>query len=586
MTDVAELPATRAGEERRRRRSWPLAVGYTLPVVVGAVLLVLAAYAQPFNQNELLQMGPYGSGDVDEITGATRQPPLDPLLGALVQQWLGVGQLEQRLVPVLSGVATLVLVAALLWRRGAGWAGPAALLLLATSPLMVRYAAYSRPYALPLLLMMLFAYGADRWIVDRRPGWLVTALVAAGLMPLARVPEPTVFLATAFVVLGLLALRRRVDRRRTAPILVGLVLALVLVARPMAQKLAEDAPSFVAPGTEGLVERIDAGAAEVWEDVLPMLGQWLPWWPLTVLLLVLPLLLAGGRRRLASWWFAWPLLAGPVAGLLAYHFASGINFESIPYKSRSAYFFVPALALFAAATLRGLLDRGRALAPAGVALLAAAVATQLPHTVRVLTVDEAPDYDAAGRLVTAEVPPDAVVLHDQPGLPDSGWRQPFLAEERYVGGAPDIVHVPSVARRPALFEALGPFHLLVNGACVLRRTCPDLAEVWPPSVDGYSRPVVESQFAVYAPDRPLRGRLGAARGLEALGESLGPETGYVETFAAARLYKDLDMREEGIAAIERMYARADEQLETEIRAVSVTGRLNPFPQAFSAGGPE
>jgi hypothetical protein len=46
------------------------------------------------------------------------------------------------------------------------------------------------------------------------------------------------------------------------------------------------------------------------------------------------------------------------------------------------------------------------------------------------------------------------------------------------------------------------------------------------------------------------------------------------------------MREEGIAAVERMYALADERLEIEIRAVSVTSRINPFPQAFSAGGPE
>jgi 4-amino-4-deoxy-L-arabinose transferase-like glycosyltransferase len=38
--------------------------------------------------------------------GGTRQPPLDPLLGAAFTHVFGQGQLQQRLVPLLAGSAS------------------------------------------------------------------------------------------------------------------------------------------------------------------------------------------------------------------------------------------------------------------------------------------------------------------------------------------------------------------------------------------------------------------------------------------------------------------------------------------------
>jgi hypothetical protein len=55
------------------------------------------AIRQPFSYDEIIQITPYGSNSVVEIVSATRQPPLDPLLGAMFQRLLGMGQLQQRL---------------------------------------------------------------------------------------------------------------------------------------------------------------------------------------------------------------------------------------------------------------------------------------------------------------------------------------------------------------------------------------------------------------------------------------------------------------------------------------------------------
>src|SRR5665809_37532 len=89
-----------------------------LAVVVGAALSVLAAVDQPYNQNEWVQIAPYDSWDPAVVTSGTRQPPLDPILGALVQHVLGVGQLQQRVIPVMAGIGSLVVMALLLRRLG------------------------------------------------------------------------------------------------------------------------------------------------------------------------------------------------------------------------------------------------------------------------------------------------------------------------------------------------------------------------------------------------------------------------------------------------------------------------------------
>ncbi|MGI8711396.1 MAG: hypothetical protein ACR2LA_10430, partial [Acidimicrobiales bacterium] len=53
---------------------------YVGAVVTGAALMLVTALNQPFNQNELAQIGPYGSDDLSTIASGTRQPPLDAWL--------------------------------------------------------------------------------------------------------------------------------------------------------------------------------------------------------------------------------------------------------------------------------------------------------------------------------------------------------------------------------------------------------------------------------------------------------------------------------------------------------------------------
>ncbi len=70
---------------------------YAVAVVVGSALIIATAIRQPFSYDEIIQITPYGSNSVVEIVSATRQPPLDPLLGAMFQRLLGMGQLQQLL---------------------------------------------------------------------------------------------------------------------------------------------------------------------------------------------------------------------------------------------------------------------------------------------------------------------------------------------------------------------------------------------------------------------------------------------------------------------------------------------------------
>jgi hypothetical protein len=102
------------------RTAVPAAWGYLSAVVTGSILIVITGLHQPLNQNEIQQIRPYGSMDVHAIVSATRQPPLDPLVGALLQAVLGKGLWQQRLLPILAGIGSLVFLALLLRRLRTG----------------------------------------------------------------------------------------------------------------------------------------------------------------------------------------------------------------------------------------------------------------------------------------------------------------------------------------------------------------------------------------------------------------------------------------------------------------------------------
>ena len=92
------------------------------------------------------------------------QPPLEPLLTWTLLA-LGLGELCRRLCTALIGALAVALFTRWVARRfGPSTAGLTALLL-ASSPVLIRYAHELRPYALALLLSMWALDATDRWLV-------------------------------------------------------------------------------------------------------------------------------------------------------------------------------------------------------------------------------------------------------------------------------------------------------------------------------------------------------------------------------------------------------------------------------------
>ena len=552
-------------------------------VAVGTVLIVIAAINQPYNQNELQQIAPYGSDDLAKIVGATRQPPLDPVLGALLQHVLGEGQLRQRLVPVLAGIGALIVVACLLRRLRAGAAGTVGLWAMATAPLLVRYSAYARPYALPVFLMLLFVYAAQSWLDDRKRGWLVVSAVAAVATPLARVPEPTIFFLVTAATLGVASLRGQLTWSQTRPLVAISGATLVLVCYPLYHLLASQSGGIWDPSPSGVLARFGSGVHEVLTGLLPLLGAWLPWWPVTLAITMLALVVPGSRRRVFHWWFFWPLLAGPAVFVVAYHFMNPFPFDVRPYRARMAIFFVPVFVLLLVsltqAATEAVASGARSSQRVKVAvnvLVAAALLGQLPATARVLVDNEAPDFGQVAEVLTQRLPRNAIVLYDTASQAGQ-WRQPFSARPRYMGYTPYVGQVATMMHYPEYVPKHGPVYvLLLDSACAVTVVCDEPRAVWSHHLRGWDVAARFDRFTLFEPQLELSGRSGVITALEQFGRAMGPDLGYVETFSAASLLKFQGRPGDGLALIQRLYRSAD--LEAAFRIVLAAERraLDPF----------
>lgn len=536
-------------------------------VLLGAALVVLAAQQQPYNQNEWVQIRPYGDPDLGTAVSGTRQPPLDPLLGVLVQRLLGVGHLEQRLVPVAAGIGSLAVVAVLLRRLGLGWAAPLGVLFLATAPLFLRYSAYTRPYALPVLLMLLCALAGSLWLDTGRRRWLAAALATALLLPVARVPEPTVFLTGAAGVLAVLGARDRGLRARAWALAGTLLLGLLTVGAGMLVQLAATSStnagrSFLDPDPERVLARVPAGLVEIWDLVVPLYSTWFPWWPLTVAVVLTGVLLPTPRRRLLATWYWAPLLLGPLAFLVAFHTLVPLDLRD--YRIRFAYFAVPPLAVLVAVVAHGVGDGvGRDPGhPAprwrwwGAVLVLSLVVSQLPASWRVLTRDDAVDLAQAGQVLAQEVPDDAVVVFDGPA-PIGRWRQPFFARSRFLPEDTTVLETPDLARgRVEVPPGAGPVYLLlVDAECVSSVACDLPSIAWQGRVEGY-RPVVRmDHLTLYEPVAGQEGREGLLRAMRALVSAYGAQHAVLNAQVAARILDQQDRRGDAFQLLARVCRR-------------------------------
>ncbi|MGH3472122.1 MAG: ArnT family glycosyltransferase [Nocardioidaceae bacterium] len=587
MPETASTVAT----QRESTRRGPLHLGrgqdvmYAGAVLVGALLVVIAANDQPYNQNELQQMAPYASGDLHTITSGTRQPPLDALLAALVQHAVGTGQLRQRIEPVTFAIGSLVLMCLLLRRLGFGWGGVFAAWVLATQPEMIRYSAYSRPYALPVFLMLLCVLASHQWLTRRQAWWLVLVAIAAGLLPLSRVPEPTIFLLGSAMVVGVLGWRRTVPRRTAWPLVAVLAGALVFVGYPMYRSLSQRTGKLFDPSPADVVARFGDSAHTLVHVSLPLLGELFPWWPVTLVVLVLVVAHPRARHRLTAVWWVWPLLSAPLLFFLAFHFANSFSLAARPYRARYAYFFVPGLVLIVACAASTVRDprRHRTAANLGLAaLLAALLVGQLPATVGVVAATspagfgQPADFGAAATVLTTRLPADAIVLYDAPS-PAGSWRQGFSGRPRYMGAVPFVASATVVARHPGMLPRTGPVYLLVlDTQCSMTVDCEMPALPWDKHVASWRMVERFDRFRLYAPDRGQSGRLGAAEAMLAFGHALGPNLGMVDTFAAAAIFHAEGMPRRGHAVIQAFYAMVGPSRARSYLRIAAAQHLGPY----------
>jgi hypothetical protein len=561
--DRAEGASRSGAQESDRSDLWWYAGG----VVVGAALLLATALRQPFSYDELSQINPYGSDSIATIIGGTRQPPLDALLGGLFRHLLGQGQLQQRLVPLLSGIGILVVTSLLLRRLGLGRAGAWAVWVLATAPLAVRYGAYTRPYALPLFEMLLFAYATHRWLDGRQRRWLVTLVVTALALPFTRVPEPCVFLGVTAVMLAWASWRGRLRWDDTRWVVATSLGALFLVGVPMFLVLgSETQGSFFDPSPGGILGRAGRGLHEIATAVVPLLGTSFPWWPLSLAVLVVAVGVGASRRQLFSWPFWWSLLAAPVAFVLAYHLLNPFSFYALPYRSRAAYFFLPAYVLVTA-SVAWLVSRRRGLAlpwrVALSALLGAALLAQLPATVKVVRDDAAPDFGRVSELIRDTVPDDAIVLYDRPA-PAGQSRQPFQGTPRYLGSTPYTTTLAAVAKETDVLPQSGPVYVLVNGQCARPGRCHLSREPWTRDVPGWKLVATQERFSLYAPTDQQSGVRGVTEAMRSFGTALGPELGYVETLTLAVLQDRAGHHDQARATVRRLRAEVSPTINRRI----------------------
>ncbi|MDQ1603651.1 MAG: hypothetical protein QOE01_1496 [Actinomycetota bacterium] len=556
----------------------PDAWGYLSAVVIGSILIVITGLHQPLNQNEIQQIRPYGSLDVHAIVSATRQPPLDPLVGTLVQAVLGKGLWQQRLLPILAGIGTLVFLALLLRRLRTEWGGAIGLLIVATSPLMVRFSPYDRPYATPLFLMILFCYAAQRWLDDRQRRWLALLAVVAVALPLTRVPEPSVLLATTGLGLTVLAWRKRRTWAEILPVVAISWLAMLFVAYPMYRQLKSSASGIAQTNLLDAITSSPSGMKKLVTVVVPILGEWFPLRPLTLLLLLTSLLIPAARRRLLSWWFFLPLALAPIAFAVLYYIE--IRYSLLPYRPRHAYFFVPVLALVASAVATVAIGEAGSRTPRRVQvftalLLGAVVLGQLPATAKVVFGKEAADFALASHVLTSEVPCNATVLYNNPTEPGQ-WQQSFLGSPRWMGKHPRVVSVhsttPHVGRIPDRGQPI--YILLLDSQCG-SAVCDLPAKPWAVHIDGWT---VErfDRFALYRPTDGQTGRRGALQAAMEFRRAMSPSLGYSWTFAAMGLIARQGDVGRAHQLLERLYRQVGADSAAEIARKNAQHPLSPW----------
>ena len=186
MTTTEQASAQPALDSRESILGW-LWLG--LALALGFTTLGIAIWDEPLHIDELRQVGYYTRDIRGIIDGASSQlqPPLDYLIGAVVQKALWPADAVWRLAGFGFAWLGMALIGGLFWKsRFSGWL---AVGLLALTPVFLEFSSYARPYALPFFLMMAAAWGFDRWRLTLRVPYLALGGLAVLALPLSRTTE-------------------------------------------------------------------------------------------------------------------------------------------------------------------------------------------------------------------------------------------------------------------------------------------------------------------------------------------------------------------------------------------------------------
>lgn len=510
-------------------------------VIVGASVLSVAISEEPYHIDELRQVGYYGGSIFDVVVGSAKQqqPPLDPVLNTLIQRWIGVGDVEQRLLSVLCGVGSLGLMGWMTWRSGMRLGASVSVLVMASSPLLVGVTAYARPYALPVALMLLYLAGLSLWLEERRRSGLAVVAVSGVLLPLSRTVEPTVFLIVA---VGMLAISPWNGSHRTSwkgsvvPPLVISLCCLFFVAIPTLWAL----DTYMDAYTTGRAFINISQLTRIVTEFPVVLGETFVFWPAAVGIIILSSMTPRVRRFLVDLYWWWPLALVPLLFAILFAVRSA---ETQPYFGRYAFSLVVPFAVLCGALADDI--RGHWRTPPDVLRLG--MATLIVVTLGMsgfelredLTTTSNVDWREAADAVELLAEEGTVVLFDAV-RPFGAYRTSFAGQPRYLSEERPIPGAEAVARHPERVPSGRRIAVLLLGAR--------------PRPDGWTLVPVGKEFALYLPvpsDVP-RGREGAIRTYVEFGAAIGADDGYAMLSAAVGLLEARGEREEAQRLISRM----------------------------------
>lgn len=361
-------------------------------------------------------------------------PPLEPLLTWTLLH-LGWDELPRRVVNTLFGCAAVALLARWVERRFGRATAAVTALLLATSPVLVRYAHELRPYALALLLFAWALDAADRWIARGGRGIPWEVVIAAGAASTAHYFAGVVWvpIATAW-----LEARRagEIERPLSLRVAGAVALAFLPLASWCGYLLWRGGPEQWGAPEHWSLEAVERRL----EDLL-LRGHGGQPVPNGAALLMAGLALVGvfllARRRGGA-----TVLAGLVAGTVPFELAlrAAGRFSHFRYDQFGLPFLVIAIALTVVALVRTLARWNRAAGVLAAVLVIAAIMAAAATAIVGYARHGRQDWRAAARAVERLAGPETRVVVSLP------WVQISLGYYldrygRWADGPRDVVAV-------------------------------------------------------------------------------------------------------------------------------------------------